>query len=86
MNYNIVYQKQDKGVYVYVDIFRPIDNDMLIDEIVSSEWKYMIDLMVYVDDMELALRDYVDENFNDRQRLRLNKYFNEGLKKVLDKW
>lgn len=78
----IQYEYDGEQLYVYSD---GVDNQLLLDEIIKSEWKYMVDMNVYYNNGKcLKLKDYASAHFTPEQNKILQKYMFEGLEKMMN--
>ncbi len=78
----IQYEYDGEQLYVYSD---GVDNQLLLDEIIKSEWKYMVDMNVYYNNGKcLKLKDYASTHFTPEQNKILQKYMFEGLEKMMN--
>jgi hypothetical protein len=74
----------NKGLYVYANMDESIDNQILLDEILKSEWKYVADMDIYFEENQYNLTDYARENFTYKQNGILRKYMIEGAGEMMD--
>lgn len=68
-----------EGLSVYVDIGEDTDNQMLLDEILESKWKYIVDMNVYATDGDYSILGYARRHFTDDQYFILENYMTKGI-------
>lgn len=70
-----------RGLYVYIESDF-IDNQKLLDEILRSEWKHIIDMSIYFNEIDLI--DYARKYFTPDQYDILRAYIIKGIGVMMD--
>lgn len=72
-----------KGLCVYIAADF-IDNQKLLEEILRSEWKYVVDMSIYFNENDYDLIDYARKYFTDDQYDTLREYMIKGIGVIID--
>lgn len=71
-----------EGLCVYIESDN-IDNQKLLDEILKSEWKYIVDMNVYFNKNSYSIIGYAKKYFTDDQYFILHEYMIKGIGEIM---